>query len=282
MGTLYVVATPIGNLNDITKRAVEVLESVDFILCEDTRHSLKLLNHLNIKKPLYAYHKFNETSTKDKYLSKIIEGSNVALITDAGTPCISDPGYIIVKEARQKNIEVIGVGGISAVITALSISGLDTKHFTFYGFVPRENKEKEELINMIKNSEISLFVFYESPKRIVSTLEYLYKKFPNAICSLASDLTKIHEKVYYGNIKTVLEDLKSNPNHELGEYTLVFDKNEETRKQQTQQSVEALLIDIIIKEQVTIKEAIKILSETTKINKNDIYQKSLNLKHILK
>lgn len=277
MGTLFIVATPIGNLSDLTKRAEETLNSVDFILCEDTRHSLKLMNHLNIKKPLYAYHKFNEREVTEKYLNKITSGANVALITDAGTPCISDPGYIIVKEARKLGIPVIGVGGISAVITALSISGLDTKHFIFYGFVPRETKDKKELLNLISTSNIPLFVFYESPKRIISTLEYLKENFPTSVVSLSSDLTKIHERTYYGNIGQVLTELKENPNHELGEYTLVFDRNSEIRKEETI-SLEALLIDIMIKEDTTLKEAIKKLNERKDLKKSDIYAASLNIK----
>lgn len=277
MGTLFVVATPIGNLSDLTKRAEETLNSVDFILCEDTRHSLKLMNHLNIKKPLYAYHKFNEREVTEKYLNKIVAGANVALITDAGTPCISDPGYIIVKEARKLDIPIIGVGGISAVVTALSISGLDTKHFIFYGFIPRETKDKKDMLNLIATSEIPLFVFYESPKRIVTTLEFLEENFPSALVSLSSDLTKIHERTYYGNISKVLNELKENPNHELGEYTLAFDRNSDI-KQEENITLEALLIDIMIKENVTLKEAIKKLNERKDIKKSDIYTASLNIK----
>ena len=142
MGILYVVATPIGNLGDISKRALDTLKGVDMILCEDTRHSLKLLNYYEIKKPLFPYHKFNEQEKVSSYINQIKDGKNVALITDAGTPCISDPGYIIVKRAREEGLEVIGVGGISAIITALSVSGLDTKSFAFNGFFPRESKDK--------------------------------------------------------------------------------------------------------------------------------------------
>ena len=140
MGTLYVVATPIGNLSDMTERAIKTLTEVDYILCEDTRNSIKLLNHFNIKNKLIAYHKFNEQEKVNSIIKDLKEGKNIALISDAGTPCISDPGSIIVKQAKENKINVIGIGGISASITALSISGLHTTSFTFYGFFPREKK----------------------------------------------------------------------------------------------------------------------------------------------
>ena len=160
MGTLYVVATPIGNLNDMTPRAVEVLKNVNLILCEDTRHSLGLLNYFNIKNRLMAYHKFNEKEKVNEIISYLKSGDDIALITDAGSPCISDPGYILVNEARKEGVNVIGVGGISAVITALSVSGLNTDSFSFYGFFPRENKEKDEFIKNIESTKSNLAVIY--------------------------------------------------------------------------------------------------------------------------
>ena len=164
MGTLYVVATPIGNLNDITKRAIDTLREVDLILVEDTRQTIKLLNHFDIKNKMESYHKFNETKKGLEVIEKLKEGKNIALVSDAGTPCISDPGYILVNMARKENIEVLVVPGASAVISALSISGLDTKNFSFYGFVPTDNKENEELFDRIKTSDIETKVLNESPK----------------------------------------------------------------------------------------------------------------------
>ena len=142
---IYFVATPIGNLKDITIRALDVLKDVDIIACEDTRNSLKLLNHYQISKKLIAYHKFNEKERTMEIINDLKKGKNIALVSDAGTPCISDPGYILVKEARENDIKVIGIPGCSAVITALSIGGLDTSSFSFYGFVPTENKAKKQL-----------------------------------------------------------------------------------------------------------------------------------------
>ncbi len=281
MGKLYVVATPIGNLNDFSKRAIDTLKEVDIILCEDTRHSLILLNHYDIKNKLLSYHKFNE---KEKTLSiiKDLETKDVALITDAGTPCISDPGYILVNEARKNNIEVIGVGGISAVITALSVSGLNTKSFSFYGFFPRETKDKKDLIENIKKSDINLFIFYESPKRILKTLEYLKQELIEFNICICSDLTKLHEKTYFGSIDKVLEEINNNPNSSLGEYTFIIEKKQQEQEEQNI-SLEARLLDIIIKENVSMKEAIDLLNKKdNKLSKKDIYNASLNIKDKIK
>ncbi len=281
MGKLFVVSTPIGNLNDITKRALDTLKNVDLILCEDTRQSIKLLNYYNIKNKLSSYHKFNEREKTTKIIKELQE-KDIALITDAGTPCISDPGYILIKEAKENQIEVIPIGGISAIITALSVSGLKSDNFTFYGFFPRENKDKINLINDIKKSNINTYIFYESPKRIINTLEYLYKYLGNIKISLSSDLTKLHEKTYYGDMETVLLEVKSNPKSNLGEYTLVIEKQKEEEIKENI-SIEAKIIDIMVKENVSLKESINILNEReNKIPKKDIYNASLNLKNILK
>lgn len=282
MGTLYIVSTPIGNLNDITKRAIDTLKKADIILCEDTRTSMKLLNHFDIKNKLVSYHKYNEQETKENIINKLKENNNIALISDAGTPCISDPGYILVKEARKNNIKVIPVGGISAAITALSASGLETDKFTFQGFFPRETKEKTKLITNLKETNIKTHIFYESPKRIIKTLEYLEKNLENITVSLFKELTKIHEKNYYGNITKILEELKQDEKSSNGEYTLIIEITHNTKKQEEQISKEALIIDKVIKENISIKEAIEILNQEYKdISKKDLYSASLNIKNIL-
>ena len=171
MGTLYVVATPIGNLSDFSKRAIDTLKDCDLILAEDTRQTIKLLNHFDIKNKMISYHKYNEKSKSDEIINELKNGKNISLVSDAGTPCISDPGYILIKKARENNIEVIGIPGCSAIIDALSISGLDTSSFTFYGFVPTDNKSKDELFNEIKHSNVKVKVLYESPKRLIKLLE---------------------------------------------------------------------------------------------------------------
>ena len=282
MGTLYVVATPIGNLDDFTKRAIDTLKSVDIILCEDTRHSLILLNHYDIKNKLLAYHKFNEKEKVNSIIEMLKNGKNIAIITDAGLPCVSDPGYILVEQARLNNIEVIGVGGISASLTALSISGLKNDSFTFYGFFPRETKDKKRLIDDIKKSDVDTFIFYESPKRILKTLEYLKDNLGNIKICVCSDLTKLHEKSYFGNINYVYETLLNNENVEKGEYTFVIEKSFK-EEEQKDVSTESKLIDIMIKNNVSLKEAIDILKNNdNNLSKKDIYNASLNLKDILK
>ncbi len=281
-GILYIVGTPIGNLSDMTKRAIETLKEVDLILCEDTRNSLKLLNYFDIKNKLMAYHKFNENEKTVNIIKMLQTGKNIALITDAGMPCISDPGYVLVKEAHKNNISVIGVGGISAVTTSLSVSGIENNNFTFYGFFPRELKDKKNIIDNIKQSDIKTYIFYESPKRIIKTLEYLYQELNNISICVCSDLTKLHEKNYYGLLNEVIKELKDNPKSELGEYTFVLEKKLVKEKTNVL-SIEAKLIDIVIRENVTIKEAINLLNkEDNSISKKDIYNASLNLKELLK
>lgn len=281
MGKLYVVATPIGNLADITKRALEVLNSVDIILCEDTRHSLKLLNYYNIKKRLISYHKFNEVE-RTKEIINMLEDNDIALITDAGSPCISDPGYILVNNVKQKGFEVIGVGGISAVITALSVSGLNTDRFTFLGFFPRNNKERESFIETIINSDVTTFVVYESPKRIIKTLEFLNEKLEDVTLSVSSDLTKLHEKNYFGSIDKVLKDLRANDKSDLGEYTIVLEKKEKEIVVEESHTLEARLIDLMVKNSFSLKDAIEALNKDKNLHKKDIYDASLRLKELLK
>ena len=282
MGTLFIVATPIGNLKDMTQRAIETLNKVDYILCEDTRNSIKLLNHFDIKNKLVSYHKFNETEKTNKVLKDLKNNKNIALISDAGSPCISDPGYILVKSAKESNIPVIGIGGISALITALSISGLDSNNFTFHGFFPRENKDKNKLIKEIENSNILTHIFYESPKRIIKTLEYLNTNLGNIKISVSKELTKVHEKNYYGSIDKVLDKLKNDEKATSGEYTFIIEKEIKENKESSI-SIEALLVDQMIKENISLKEAINNLNtKYDNLSKKDIYNASLNLKEIIK
>ena len=281
MGTLYIVATPIGNLNDMTKRAIDTLKEVDYILCEDTRDSLKLLNAFNIKNKLISYHKFNEDEKVSSIIKDLKDNKNIALISDAGTPLISDPGYILVKKVKEENISVIGIGGISAHTTALSVSGLNTDSFTFYGFFPRNKKDQNKLIKDIESSPINTFVFYESPKRIIKTLEFLNNSFPSLKVSVSKELTKLHEKNYFGNLKTVIDKMKSDEKIESGEYTFIIEKENKKEKEEISLSIEALLIDIMIKDSVSLKDAIDILNKREdSLSKKEIYSASLNLKDL--
>ena len=173
MGILYVIGTPIGNLDDLSKRVIDTLSCVDYIACEDTRNSINLLRYLNINKKLVSYHKFNEKGKSNKIIEDLKSGMNIGLISDAGCPCISDPGSILVDEAIENNIEVISIPGPTAIITSLMSSGMDTSSFTFYGFFPRENKEAVNLCKRIKTDYSTLGIIYESPKRILKTLEVI-------------------------------------------------------------------------------------------------------------
>lgn len=281
MGILYVVATPIGNLNDITFRALDILKSVDIIACEDTRQTLKLLNHFNIKKRLVAYHKFNEVEKSNSLINDLKNGLNIAVVTDAGTPCISDPGYVLVRDAHLNKIDVIVIPGASASVSALSISGLDTKEFSFVGFLSTDNTKFNAEIDKIRKSKINTFVIYESPKRIVKLFTKLVDYFPNSKVYLASDLTKIHERGFFGTIEEVYEDIKNDPNIEKGEYVLILQKEMEKEEKKEIISNEALIIDNMVKNNCNIKDAINNICENNKnIKKNDLKEASLNIKKI--
>lgn len=282
MGTLYVVATPIGNLNDMTLRAIDTLKEVSYILCEDTRTSLKLLDHFDIKNKLVSYHKFNEMEKVDRIINDLKSGLDIALISDAGTPCISDPGNILVKRARQEDIKVLGVGGISALVTALSVCGVNTDKFTFYGFFPRETKDKNKLVKEIESSFVNTFVFYESPKRIVKTLEFLSLKLGNVKVSVFKELTKIHEKNYYGLINDVILSLKEDDKTSLGEYTFIIEK-EGRILEKSDIFVEALLVNEMIKENIGLRDATnKLNNDLDDVSKKEIYNAGLNLKKLFK
>lgn len=281
MGSLYVVGTPIGNLKDITLRALETLKDVDIILCEDTRVSMKFLKHYEINKKLVSYHKFNEKEKIDYVLKEISNGKDIALITDAGMPCISDPGYILINKLKDENINIYGVGGISASLTALSVSGLPADSFTFYGFFPRETKDIKKLFEEVKKSSVKTYIFYESPKRIVKTLEVIYKELDNIKISVSKEITKLHEKNYYGFISEVLEKITNDSKWDHGEYTFVIYKDFVKGDEKTNLSIEALLVDKIIKEKCSLKEAVNLVNkENSNLTRNDIYQASLVVKDL--
>lgn len=282
MGTLYVVATPIGNLGDLSKRAIDTLTFADYILAEDTRQTIKLLNHFDIKNKMVSYHKYNESKRSFDVIEDLKNGKNVALVSDAGTPCISDPGYILVKRAREEDIEVIGVPGASAVINALSISGLDTSSFTFYGFVPTTNKEKKELFEEIKHSNVKTKVLYESPKRLIKLLEDIYREIPGCVVCVCSELTKVHESCTYGKIDEVLSIFIENKDNIKGEYVILLSNEPVNEVKENNISIESLLIDIVVKNNCSLKDAVNILNKENKnLSKKEIYNASLNLKNIL-
>jgi len=278
-GCLYVVATPIGNLEDMTPRAIRILREVDLIAAEDTRHSKVLLSHFDIKTPMFSCHKFNEEKRVDFFISKLAEGKNIALVSDAGTPCISDPGHMLVKMAADAGLAVHAVCGASAVISALSVSGFDVSRFSFLGFLPRI---KGDILKAIKTVLPGTIVFYESPKRIVSTLTILAQQYPNAHACVCNDISKKFERAYHGLLSDVLRELTENSYAEKGEYACVLDVTEvEETAIEDMPSLESLLVDIIVKQNCTPKDATAKLHKIhDNISKKAIYAAMLNLKEL--
>ena len=277
-GVLYLCATPIGNLEDITYRAVEVLKSVDIIACEDTRHTLKLLNRLEINKKLVSYHEHNKASKGPSLIEDMLNGKNIALVTDAGTPAISDPGEDLVKLCIENNIKIIPLPGAVAGINALIISGLSTRRFAFEGFLPVVKKEREEAIEKIVNYENTL-VFYEAPHRLKRTLKDLYNSLGNRKISIVKEITKIHENVERTDLETAAnmygdEEIK-------GEFVLVVEGyNAEDAKEK---EIENILnipvrehVDKIISMGLSKKDAIKKAAEERGLPKRDVYNEYEN------
>ncbi len=278
-GKLYVVPTPIGNLKDITLRALEVLQSVDIVAAEDTRQSLKLLNHFDIKKPLVSYHQHNENFKSEDIIGKLREGKNIALVSDAGTPGISDPGSVIIQKCIEENIDFEVLTGATAVTTALVYSGLDTTKFLFRGFIPRENKERNPIIQDLKERQETL-IFYEAPHRLIKTLEFLYENLGNRKIAICRELTKLYEEI----IRLPLEDAIKyyNEKEPRGEYVLVVEgKSEEEIKREEEKEWENITIEEHIKkymkEGLSKKEAIKKTAKDRGMAKSEVYKYSLEL-----
>ena len=203
-GTLYIVATPIGNLEDITLRAIRILKEVDLIAAEDTRHTLKLLNHLEISKPLISYHRHNEDVRKDEIIEKLLEGKNIALVSDAGTPGICDPGEVVIKKCIEENINIIPIPGACAFVNALICSGIDTKEFCFLGFLPLNKNNRKEKLNEIKKQEKTI-ILYEAPHKLKETLKDLKEILDGRKIVLARELTKIYEEFIRKDINELIE-----------------------------------------------------------------------------
>ena len=275
-GKLYIVATPIGNLEDITLRAIKVLQEVDIIAAEDTRHSLKLLNHLKISKPLISYHRHNEEIKTDLLISKLKEGKNIALVSDAGTPVISDPGEEIVKEAIVNQIEVIPIPGACAAINALVASGLTAKEFCFFGFLPINKKLRKEKLEQIQN-ENKTTILYEAPHKLENTLKELELILSDRKVVLAKELTKIHEFFYRGNIK----DIRNQIGEPKGEFIILIEGNP-TKEEESKKELNELRIEeeyrFYEKEGYTKKEIIKKIAKDRNVSKNEIYMQFLKKK----
>ncbi|TDI91411.1 MAG: 16S rRNA (cytidine(1402)-2'-O)-methyltransferase [Candidatus Dadabacteria bacterium] len=271
---LYIVSTPIGNLEDITLRALNVLKQVDLIACEDTRTTKKLLSRYQILKPLTSYHEHNEIEKAKELLSMLQEGHSIALVTDAGTPGVSDPGYRIVKLASENGVQIFSVPGPSAAIAALSISGLPTSGFTFLGFPPKQKKRLIEYLERIKDYPETL-VFYESPRRVIKTLESMAEVFGERNASLGREITKMYEETLRGTLSEIVTTLKSRDNLK-GEFTLVIEGNSQDKGEFDSDTIDDLLL-YFKKEGVSLKDAVKQVAVDSGVSKSKIYKKALQI-----
>ena len=241
-GKLYIVATPIGNSKDMSPRGIQILTDVDIIAAEDTRRSMVLLNLLGVRNKLVSNHKFNEYGKAKYFVGEMLAGKSVAVITDAGTPCISDPGNELIRAAVEAGIPVIGVPGCCAAVTALSVSGFDLSSFLFYGFFPRENAERRRLLEQLRRADTRTFAFYESPKRIMDLLDFLIEAEAGCRLCLCNDLSKLHERSYRGTPAEVKEQLLDKGSWDKGEYALVLEVNEDYRFTKAEHTVTAEVI----------------------------------------
>ena len=267
-GTLYIVATPIGNLEDITLRAINVLKNVDLIAAEDTRHTLKLLNHLEISKPLISYHRHNEDIKTDILIKELKQGKQIALVSDAGTPGICDPGEEVIKKCIEEEIKIVPIPGACAMINALICSGLDTKEFLFMGFLPLNKKNRKEKLKEIKN-ETKTIILYEAPHKLEATLKDLKEILENRKIVLARELTKIHEEYIRENLDVLIEKAKDIK----GEMVLII---EGAKKKEDNHLMDLSLEEHYAyyeKQGLSKKDIIKQIAKDRNVNKNEIYQK---------
>ena len=283
-GTLYIVATPIGNSRDMSPRGMQILQDADIIAAEDTRRSMVLLNKLGIKNKLVSNHKFNEYGKAKYFIGEMKAGRSIAVITDAGTPCISDPGNELIKAAVEEGIHVVGIPGCCAAVNALAISGFDLSSFTFYGFFPRENAERRRLLEKLRRGDTRTFALYESPKRIMDLVDFFIEQEADLRLCLFNDMTKLHEMSFRGTPAEVREQLLAKGNYDKGEYAIVlevqpgyvFNKVEHTV------SAEAMLVDAMVAGELSAKEAVAavLCDENNSYSKNELKAAALRLKKL--
>tara|TARA_Y100000758_G_scaffold27191_1_gene18234 strand:- start:470 stop:1300 length:831 start_codon:yes stop_codon:yes gene_type:complete len=270
-GQLNIVSTPIGNLRDITFRAIEVLKSVDLILAEDTRVAQKLLNHYAIENKITSFNLINENQKTKTLIKKLKEGKNIALISDAGTPLISDPGYLLIRSAREESIQVIPVPGCSAAIAALTASGIASDKFTFYGFLPKTKVKRAKELRKLTNRSETL-IFYESVHRIVKTIESMKEIFgENRNAVLCKEITKLYESFLGSNLLEISNYLLNNPDRLKGEFTIIVQGKRNT-------SIDYEKIDFILSLltlELSLKSSIKICAKITGYSKKIIYAYAL-------
>lgn len=263
--SLYIVATPIGNMEDITLRALNCLKKVDFILCEDTRQSIKLLNHFGISKPLVSYHKFNEAQISDSITEKLLEGQTAALISDAGTPLISDPGHILIKKLIENNISFCVLPGANAVLPSIIKSGFSTEKFLFAGFLPSKTNDRKKALEKYMHSEYPV-ILYAAPHELKKLLKLMDDTAPEVELCINKELTKLYEDCFYGTASELLETM---PEEIRGEYTVVVNANLEQKKYDNC-DIENEFSDLIQRGK-TKKEALKEIADKTNISKKELY-----------
>ena len=273
-GTLYLCATPIGNLEDMTFRVIRTLKEVDLIAAEDTRHSIKLLNHFEIQTPMTSYHEYNKYEKGRKLVEKLLEGQNIALITDAGTPGISDPGEELVKMCYESGIPVTSLPGAAACITALTISGLSTRRFAFEAFLPSDKKEREQILKEME-TETRTMIVYEAPHRLVKTLKLFLERLGNRKITVCRELTKRHETALAVTLEEAVAHYEANP--PKGECVLVIEgkSREEAREEERKQWEEMTIEDhmeVYTKQGMDKKSAMKAVAKDRGVSKRDIYQ----------
>ena len=278
-GVLYVVGTPIGNLKDITLRAIETLESVDIILAEDTRQTLKLLNHLNISKPMISYHRHNEKEKVESVVSLLDDGKNVALVSDAGMPIISDPGQGLIHFLVENNYNIVVIPGVTALITAIVRSGMDSTRFTFEGFLSVSKKQRIKRLEELKN-EVRTMIFYEAPHKILYTLKDMYDVFGQRNICICRELTKIHEEYRNTTFTQAIEQIEKDGIK--GEIVLIVEgANEvelEKKKKAELEKIDSVdLVKKYLSEGMNKKDAIKKVAKELGVNKNEVYKKCINI-----
>lgn len=277
VGSLYIVATPMGNRQDITLRAIEVLKTVDLIAAEDTRHSAPLLQFLGIRTPLFSLHEHNERELAEKLIARLLEGEAIALISDAGTPLISDPGYHLVCHAREKGVKVVPIPGACAAIAALCAAGLPTDRFVFEGFLPAKSQSRQQRLKELQYESRTL-IFYESPHRIGDLLSDMEKVVGGKRwVVIARELTKLFETIHAGEIAEVIAWMEADANQRRGEFVVMLAGAEPMVESQEAMSIDAtpgLLLD-----ELPVKKAVEITAKLTGKRKNEIYQRALQLKN---
>lgn len=278
-GVLYIVGTPIGNLSDITIRALDTLNSVDVILAEDTRQTLKLLNHFKIEKKLISYHRHNEDDKINQVISMLDDGKNLALVSDAGMPIISDPGQNLIKYLIKNEYEVVVIPGVTALITGIVKSGLDSTRFTFEGFLSINKKQRNERLKSLVN-ETRTMIFYEAPHKILATLKDMLNILGNRNICIARELTKIHEEYIHTTFKEAIEKIEKDGIR--GEIVLLIEGvNEDVLKEKEQDEINSIdskeLVLKYINEGISKKEAIKMVAKQKGVNKNEVYQECIDI-----